>query len=164
MQTEEKVSSSRLRSESLEGKTFGWLKVIAPAERPPEGSRKARGSWWLCRCRCGNEKIVARGYLVQKNVTSCGCKKRRPKASDDLIPAIRFTGKPEKKSANIKLASSCSGLATECLCANCGKTFDRLSDKWVYKTTIGTRLHWFCSWKCLRAATNQDRQPAAAHA
>lgn len=45
-----------------------------------------------------------------------------------------------------------------------GKTFDRLSEKWVYKTTIGTRLHWFCSWKCLRAATNPNRQPAAAHA
>lgn len=147
MQVEKKASSSPVRGESLVGRRFGRLVVVRLAERPPGASQKARGSWWLCRCQCGREKIVARSYLVQNNVTSCGCKQR---------------GRHKRK--DIKLASSCERLATECTCATCRKPFDRLSDQWAYKATIGARLYWFCSWRCLRAATKQERDPTAAHA
>lgn len=133
-------------ADSLVGRRFGRLVVVGLAERPPDARCKMRGTWWLCRCRCGREKVVARNYLVQNNVTSCGCLKR---------------GRTPKEP--VKFASSLSRLATECTCAACRKPFERLSEQWAYKATVGTKLRWFCSWRCLRSATRKD-QPEAAQA
>jgi hypothetical protein len=50
------------------GKRFGRLvvrrRVPAPGRPHP---------LWLCRCDCGNEKIVAAQNLVTKTTQSCGC-------------------------------------------------------------------------------------------
>lgn len=56
----------------LGGMIFNSLTVIREAEKPREN---ANGTYWLCRCECGNE-IVARGAsLKQGRPKSCGCKK-----------------------------------------------------------------------------------------
>lgn len=47
---------------------FGSLLVIAPAENI--GTYSA----WLCRCDCGNEKIIKSTYLIEGKSASCGCK------------------------------------------------------------------------------------------
>lgn len=57
---------------NLVGERFGRLTVIAPAEDfiRKDGRHRAR---WLCRCDCGNEKVVY-GENLTRNVTkSCGC-------------------------------------------------------------------------------------------
>jgi len=52
----------------LKGKRFGKLTVI---ER--YGSGKHGGLYWLCKCDCGNEKVI-RGYSLRNNtIKSCGC-------------------------------------------------------------------------------------------
>jgi len=53
------------------GKRFGRLTVIAF-----DGIRGRRASYWLCRCDCGNEKVITRSSLISGNTRSCGCLKK----------------------------------------------------------------------------------------
>lgn len=46
---------------------YGRLKVIAPAP-----SQKGNSAW-LCKCECGNQKIVSTRSLRSGNTRSCGC-------------------------------------------------------------------------------------------
>ena len=57
---------------NLTGKRFGKLLVLNRAENyiSPSGQIHSR---WLCRCDCGNEKIIKSCYLKNGTTTSCGC-------------------------------------------------------------------------------------------
>ena len=50
----------------LTGKKFGRLIVIKLHNRE-------KNAKWLCRCECGNEKIVSQGNLITNHIQSCGC-------------------------------------------------------------------------------------------
>ena len=52
----------------LTGKRFGRLTVIKYY-----GSNKKGKSLWLCKCKCGNNKIVLGNSLVTNLTKSCGC-------------------------------------------------------------------------------------------
>jgi hypothetical protein len=52
----------------LTGMTFGRLTVIERAGRDKQGNAQ-----WLCRCDCGNEKILRSRHLLCGVTTSCGC-------------------------------------------------------------------------------------------
>ena len=52
----------------LTGQKFNHLTVIERAENDQQG--KAR---WLCRCACGNIKIILGDSLRSGKTTSCGC-------------------------------------------------------------------------------------------
>lgn len=52
----------------LTGQKFNKLTVLAFSHFD-----KKKNSYWLCRCDCGNEKIVRRSHLLTGNVQSCGC-------------------------------------------------------------------------------------------
>lgn len=149
MTAEAKERCSWLMGESLVGTKVGYLEVIAQAQRPEDAARSIRGTWWLCKCRCGNEKIVPRQYITQRTVISCGCiktekVKRAKKAAvlDDTCGSVR-----ERKKQ--KLPFGC--LVYKSICPHCKKKFDRISNEWSYKRVIGTHLRYFCSWKCFRA-------------
>lgn len=53
----------------MTGERYGKLTVISRAE-----NTKANKAQWLCRCDCGNYKIITRHSLMQ-NTKSCGCSK-----------------------------------------------------------------------------------------
>lgn len=53
--------------QDLTGKRFGRLTVLKKA---PSKNKK---SYWLCRCECGNEKIVEDSHLKSGHTKSCGC-------------------------------------------------------------------------------------------
>lgn len=55
-----------MRKKDLLGKRFGKLVVIAPAKSENGKTR------WLCKCDCGNEKIIIT-QVLGKNTNSCGC-------------------------------------------------------------------------------------------
>ena len=55
----------------LMGKKFGRLMVIRRI-----GSDKYGKPMWLCKCDCGNEKIVQGGCLKRGNTKSCGCSRK----------------------------------------------------------------------------------------
>lgn len=59
--------------QDLTGKSFGRWTVVRLASSPP-----AR---WLCRCECGNERIVKAQPLKTGDSTSCGCRSSEVRAS-----------------------------------------------------------------------------------
>ena len=56
----------------LTGEIFGKLHVIsqAPSRFTPKGKPI---TMWLCRCECGNEKVIAGQSLRRGMTKSCGC-------------------------------------------------------------------------------------------
>lgn len=54
----------------LTGQRFGRMAVVEFA-----GQDSRRRSLWLCRCDCGNTKVV-QGYSLGKYTVSCGCLQR----------------------------------------------------------------------------------------
>jgi hypothetical protein len=60
----------RLKKVSLpRRRRYGRWKIVAYA-----GSNKGAGSLWLCRCRCGAERVVKGASLVSGRSQSCGCR------------------------------------------------------------------------------------------
>ena len=55
----------------LTGERFGRLTVISS-----EGKNKHGNYMWLCKCDCGNTKVLNSGELRRGNVRSCGCLNR----------------------------------------------------------------------------------------
>ena len=53
----------------LTGQKYGYLTVIKRAENNKFGNTQ-----WLCKCDCGNEKVITGSCLVKGNTKSCGCK------------------------------------------------------------------------------------------
>ena len=56
----------------LIGQKYGKLTVISYAGRKQSGENQKK-TMWLCKCECGNEKIVAGAELRNGHTTSCGC-------------------------------------------------------------------------------------------
>lgn len=149
-----------LQGDDLTGTEFGWWTVIRQVEKPTDATIKFRGTWWLCRCRCGTERVMPRQYIISRQTGSCGCRKRKKQKPD----VKKLTPKPEKEKKRQRkhppgLDINFDRLVKECKCAQCGKTFERLSDEWAYKQVVAEgRKKWYCSWKCLRLATAKQRE------
>lgn len=62
---------------------FGRLTVMEKAGVKNQG-KKGSKSLWLCKCDCGNEKIVLRNSLVSGNTHSCGCLEKETKETIHL--------------------------------------------------------------------------------
>ena len=62
----------------LVGQQFGYLTVIERAENAGKAAR------WLCRCKCGNEKIVYGTNLRRGLTTSCGCYRKEKLSQEKL--------------------------------------------------------------------------------
>ena len=59
----------------LTGKVFEHLTVLEYA-----GRSKNKQTLWLCRCDCGNEKVILANSLVTGKAKSCGCRQATRKA------------------------------------------------------------------------------------
>ena len=57
-----------MKRKEIAGQVFGRYTVIKFAEKSKNGTSK-----WLCRCDCGNEKIVFSTALLSGKSKSCGC-------------------------------------------------------------------------------------------
>lgn len=149
MTAEAKERGSWLMGESLIGTRVGHLEVIAKAQRPPEAAPSIRGTWWMCKCRCGGEKVLPRQYIVQKTVLSCGCIKARKTERAKKPQGMTTRADPCEVAKKTKTPFGC--LVYKTICPVCKKQFDRLSNEWSYKRIVGTHLRYYCSWKCFRA-------------
>lgn len=56
------------KTENIIGKKFGRLVVIQNV-----GKNKRNHNLYLCKCDCGNEKIICSGSIKSGNTKSCGC-------------------------------------------------------------------------------------------
>ena len=73
----------------LTGKRFGRLLVIERTKTPEH--IKGNRVYWLCRCNCGNEKIISGLNLRNGHTLSCGCyKKEKARATAENLIGKRF--------------------------------------------------------------------------
>ena len=107
----------------LTGQQFGKWTVIKRAENDKHG-----GAQWLCKCDCGNEKIIRANCLVQGHSQSCGCLRS------------------EKSKENIKIAVGCRFKDLT------GQQFGRwtvIKRVKSYITPSGeSRIVWLCKCQC----------------
>lgn len=71
------------------GKRIGLLTVVTRLNRDQK-----LGQLFLCRCDCGNEKVVPHSNLLTENTRSCGCLRRRRSK-------IPFAGASELREYNV---------------------------------------------------------------
>lgn len=61
----------------LTGKRFGRFTVIKLDHKEQRweknGNKNGYAYFWLCKCDCGNEKVMMKEYLVNRRTKSCGC-------------------------------------------------------------------------------------------
>ena len=69
---------SECKTKSELGKVYGNLTVESYI------NTKKTGSWWLCKCKCGNYTTVSTASLRSNHVKSCGCLQKF-KASQSFI-------------------------------------------------------------------------------
>lgn len=62
-----KAKANHNKAINLLGQRFGKLTVIEKAETNEEGT------FWMCKCDCGNVKKIKGRYLRNGDVKSCGC-------------------------------------------------------------------------------------------
>lgn len=99
----------RYNFKDLIGQKFGRLTVIKRVENSKNGSTR-----WLCRCECGNEKIVLSSHLKSHKIQSCGCLFK-----EKLIQRNLIHGK-----TNTKIFKVWQGIKNRC--------FNKNSDKYIY--------------------------------
>lgn len=63
----------RKRTPDTIGTRYERLVIIDEATPYVQPSTGVRQRQWLCRCDCGNEKVVAQAALRRGDVKSCGC-------------------------------------------------------------------------------------------
>lgn len=154
--SEPQKRGSWLLGDDLVGHKWGKMEVIAPAERPEGNYITFRGTWWLCRCECGKEKVLPRQYITNEQVKSCGCGRRKPAKKPEPERKPEKTPEREKvtKTGMVKLTKNdmfnLSTIIHERKCKRCKKVFVRTSKDWKYRKTINGKQHDYCSWDCYR--------------
>ena len=134
---------------SMVGCTSGLLTVIGEADKPQSAARSIRGSWLLCRCACGRERVLPRNYINQQSVKSCG-------QCAEGIALRKKTRRRQKAEKPVHIFGD--RLAWDVTCDKCKKVFDKTSDDWAYKDRgkYG-KIYWFCSYRCMRAWQRGER-------
>lgn len=118
-------------TEDLTNKRFGHLLVLQRAQRP-EGLKSA-GAYWLCRCDCGNEKIIMGKSLKDGRTQTCG--KCRIDIVDDLT-GMKFD-KLTVLYRDFSRPSNNDGAFWRCKC-ECGNEI----------TILGKNLKWQKNHSC----------------
>ncbi|ALA07738.1 hypothetical protein BC01_159 [Bacillus phage BC01] len=99
------------KPKDITGQRFGKLVAIEIA-----GKDANKNIQWLCRCDCGNSRVVSNHYLKRGSVSHCGCsaaqaRKRTGKPKDitgqrfGKLVAVKITGKD--KHHNIQWLCKC---------------------------------------------------------
>lgn len=83
-----KECSIKARIKDLTGRKFGKLTVVEF-----KGSNNKTGALWLCKCECGNEKIITSRNLLSGVTKSCGClSKEKPNHTTHGLCYTRLHG------------------------------------------------------------------------
>lgn len=108
------------RALNLAGQRFGHWLVVERTENYRDGSAQ-----WLCRCDCGNERIVLAGHLRKGTTKSCGCEKsestRLPKGEAALNSELgKYKGGAKRRGVEWKLTQMDFDAITKQPCHYCG--------------------------------------------
>ena len=114
--------------QKLLGNRFGRLVVIDETDERRNGARVM-----LCRCDCGNEKLV-RNDCLKRGTVSCGCKSRENR---ELGRRARVTHGMTRKGKHHPLYAVWCGMKARCLNPNAtkyayyGARGIRVCDRWA---------------------------------
>lgn len=86
----------------LTGQQFGRLTVLEH-----KGRDENRNQFWLCKCECGNEKIIRSANLKSGNTKSCGC------LNNEMLPK-RSKSNIKHGMCNTRIYNIWSGLKSRC--------------------------------------------------
>lgn len=106
----------------LTGQKFGKLTVIKKI-----GTDKRYNTLWLCKCECGNDKIVARDKLVVGHTKSCGCARKEHAIKLNKIHGL----------SNTKIGYTWRGMKSRCYnpknenYKNYGERGIKICDEWL---------------------------------
>lgn len=98
------------------GKRFGRLLVIESATPP---SHDPSHRYWLCRCDCGNTKVLGGSSLRQRVTRSCGCllaetiRKRRKDLTGERRGRLTVLGRDPNSNPKLRIVWLC-----RCDCGN----------------------------------------------
>ena len=59
------------KADDLTGQRFGYLTVLQRVEKPSH--IKGNDAYWLCKCDCGNKKVIIGKSLKNGHTITCGC-------------------------------------------------------------------------------------------
>lgn len=154
----------------ISGKVFGHLRVLHRIDCPD----RSNGTYWRCKCKCGNTIDTLGHSLREGKAKSCGCSRKgtiHKKAMyigkrckhggigtglceycGNSIIANRSCTIMRQRFCSIKCGNAsrhdANVLANEKTCDNCGKRFVRTFSE-------RTRRH-FCSTECVREYRTDD--------
>ena len=119
----QKEKSRESAAYDLTGQVFGKLTVLCAAKK----QREHGGTWWTCRCSCGNLYDCPATLLTTGKRTHCGCETDRGRPAD--IIGQRF----HRLTAQYMLLRRDSGgsVLWHCRC-DCGKELDVSYNRLVY--------------------------------
>lgn len=60
----------------LTGQRFGSLVALKKVP-PPNNVKNKTKSYWLCKCDCGNQKVISQYHLKSGNISSCECLQKK---------------------------------------------------------------------------------------
>lgn len=100
---------------SIIGKRFGRLTVLGLDHISKNGA-----TYWLCKCDCGNEKVVYRGSLTSGDIISCGCYRDEHKSEFGLKHGY----------SNDKMYIKWSGMVERCTNPN-AKNYERYGGRGI---------------------------------
>lgn len=104
----------------LKGQVFGSLTVIEKDITKKSNS----GSYWICKCDCGNIKSIKSSSLRRGEIQSCGCYRNKKvseikkKQSEDIMINQRFGKLVVKERSSRKGSSGALYWICECDCGN----------------------------------------------
>ena len=104
-------------TENLMGKQFGRLTVI----------KYMGNSKWLCKCQCGNEKVLLAGN-IKKSTRSCGCYNKELAIKRNTIHNLY----------NTRLHNIWASMKSRCYCkkhifySNYGGRGIKICDEWIH--------------------------------
>lgn len=110
--------------ENLVDQEFGKLKVTEFNSMRPRGTKGRMTTYWLCKCKCGNFKVISSESLKTGRSNSCGCIRHTHYQDGELkITNGRFVNLTNQAINNwevIKYSHTLNGNAMwECRCV-CG--------------------------------------------
>lgn len=128
-------SCTKCKQNSIIGKKFGKLIVLAIEPNPPFDTEKSHCYAVKCQCECGNITTVRSNLLASGQTKSCGCLKTEPREVNDLTSqqfgklTVLYRVPSKKYRDNIVRTT------WRCKC-ECGNSTDVMASNLLNKTTI----------------------------
>ncbi|MCF8890638.1 HNH endonuclease [Priestia megaterium] len=172
LKSKQTTSCGCIRNPDLVGKSFGMLTVVRSLGRVKKSIHNRM--IYLCKCECGNEKIVIQSSLLSELETSCGCDKKENLVGETYHYLTVIEEAPKKKGyRNRCWLCKCicgeettvpgnalkGGKTKSCGCKRFETKIDEakhIGEKYNMLTILGRKektKYWYCECECGKKTT-----------